>query len=133
MKMTLTQSIVDSGLSCPEGKRKIEIADTDGVKGMLIEVRAGSMDHTFYLRVRDSKGVTRLLRLGHTSTTSLASARQAAKEMKARMTLGHDLYGERQKKATVPLYSEFFEKTYEPFIALRKRSKKEIASTTTCV
>lgn len=124
MRMTLTQAIVDAGFTCPEGRRKIEIADSDGVKGMFIEVRAGCDDHTYYWRFRDRNRVTRVIRLGHTSTTSLSDARKAARERKARLTLGEDLHAERQAKAAIPLYSEYFEQTYEPFIALRKRSRK---------
>ena len=123
MKMTLTQAIVDSGLKCPEGRRKIEIADSSGVKNMYIEVRAGSNEYTYYLRVRDKNGITRSLKLGTTSITSLTAAREAAKRIKAQMTLGHDVYGDRQKKADIPLYSAFFENSYEKFIADRKRSK----------
>jgi len=123
MKMTLTQSIVDSGLQCPEGKRKIEIADSDGVKGLFIEVRAGCDDHTIYLRFRDRNRSTRLIRLGRTSTISLADARKEARARKARLTLGEDLQAERTARAAVPSYRDFFKDTYEPYISLRKRSQ----------
>jgi len=122
MKMTLTQSIVDSGLHCPDGKRKIEIADSDGVKSLFIEVRAGCDDQTFYYRFRDREQKTRVIRLGHTSTMSLADARREARARKARLTLGEDLQAERTARAAVPLYRDFFKDTYEPFVSLRKRS-----------
>jgi len=120
--MTLTQSIIDSGLRCPEGRRKIEIADSDGVKGLLIELRAGCDFQTFYYRFRDRERKTRVIRLGHTSTMSLADARKEARARKARLTLGEDLQAERTAKAAVPLYRDFFKNSYEPFVALRKRS-----------
>jgi len=122
VKMTLTQSIVDSGLQCPEGKRKIEIADSDGVKGLFIEARSGCDFQTFYYRFRDRERKTRLIRLGHTSTMSLADARKEARTRKARLTLGDDLQAERTARAAVPLYRDFFKNTYEPYISLRKRS-----------
>ena len=122
MRMTLTHAIVDSGLQCPEGKRKIEIADSDGVKGLFIEVRAGCDDHTLYYRFRDRERKTRLIRLGRTSTMSLADARKEARTRKARLTLGADLQTERTARAAVPVYRDFFKNSYEPFIVLRKRS-----------
>jgi integrase len=124
MKMTLTQSIVDSGLQCPEGRRKIEISDSDGVRNMFVECRAGCDDHTYYVRYRDPTGTTRLVRLGRTSQISLADARREAKKKKAEITLGADPAAERAAKRAVPLYSDFFERTYMPYVTLRKRSFK---------
>lgn len=124
MRMTLTQAIVDSGLRCPEGRRKIEVSDSDGVKNMFVECRQGCEDHTFYVRYRDPTGTTRLVRLGRTSQISLADARREAKKKKAEITLGADPRAEAKAKKAVPLYSDYFEQTYMPFVSLRKLSYK---------
>jgi integrase len=76
------------------------------------------------LRFRDPSGITRLSRIGRTSVISLAEARKEAKARKARLTLGEDLHEKSQAKKAIPLYSEFFEKTYLPYVTLRKRSWK---------
>ena len=124
MKMKLTQAIVDTELRCPDGRRKIEYADSDGVKGMLIECRLGSDDHTYYLRFRDYSGVTRLSKIGRTKVISLAEARKEATARKARIALGEDLYGNAKAKKAVPRYADYFLTTYIPYVTLRKRSWK---------
>jgi len=68
--------------------------------------------------------VTRLVRLGRTSQISLADARREAKKKKAEIILGADPAAERKAKKAIPLYSEFFEQRYLPFVSLRKRSYK---------
>ena len=55
MRVSLTQAVVDAELRCPDGRRKIEYSDSDGVKGLFIEVRAGTTDHTYYVRSRNLK------------------------------------------------------------------------------
>lgn len=124
MRVTLTQSVVDTELKCPENRRKIEFSDSDGVKGLFIEARAGCSDHTYYVRYRDPHGTTRLVRLGRTSQISLADARREARKKKAEIILGADPAAERKAKKAIPLYSEFFEQRYLPFVSLRKRSFK---------
>ena len=103
MRVTLTQSVVDNELRCPENRRKIEYSDSDGVKGLLIEVRTGCFDHTYYVRYRDPSGITRLVRLGRTSQMSLVDARREAKKKKAEIILGADPAAERKARRAITL------------------------------
>lgn len=122
MRLTLTQAIVDHELRCPPGRRKIEYSDSDGMKGMFVEVRAGSDDHTYYLRYRDPSGVTRLWRIGRTSVVSLVDARKAAKKKKAEITLGANPHADRVAQKKVMTLDQFWVEHYLPQAKQSKRS-----------
>ena len=61
MRVELTQQLIDKGLRCPDGRRKIEFTDAGraGVPGLFIEVRAGSPGNaTFWLRYKNAHSQT---------------------------------------------------------------------------
>src|SRR5688572_7387140 len=122
MRVSLTQAVVDTELRCPDNRRKIEYSDSDGVKGLFIEVRSGCEDHTYYVRWKDPTGKACATRLGRTSQISLADARKEARKLKAQIILGANPQADAKAKKAIPLYSEFFEKQYLPYVTLRKRS-----------
>jgi hypothetical protein len=122
MRITLTQSVIDTELRCPEGRRKIEYSDSDGVKGMFVECRSGCDDHTYYVRYRDPAGTTRLVRLGRTSQISLADARREARKKKAEITLGADPHAAKMARKQVLTLDQFWTEHYLPQARQSKRS-----------
>ena len=118
----LNQDYVSNHLSCPEGRKKIELVD-DLVKNFFIEVRAANPTvGVFRVRYRDNggKGTTRYVTVGKTTELTLAEARGKAKEIKASIALGADPRGEAKQAALT--FAAFFEDRYLPYVKLRKRS-----------
>lgn len=124
MRVELTQDMITKGLRCPEGKKKVELTDSSGagaVPGLFIEVRDGAKDHSFWLRYKVA-GATKYQRLGTTGDLTLAEARKAAKQLRAKIVLGANPRAEANAKKSVPTFSEFFEEKYLPYVKPRKRS-----------
>ncbi len=125
MRVELSQDFISKGLRCPEDRNKIEFTDSGpgGVPGLFIEVTARSSGQgTYYLRYKNSNAATRYQRLGTTGDLSLAEARKAAKQLRARIVLGADPRAEANARKAVLTYAEFFEGHYLPHVKLRKRS-----------
>lgn len=125
MRIELTQELISKGLRCPEGRSKVEWTDAgpSGVPGLLVELRATTPGRgVFWLRYKDGQSQTRYQKLGTTSDLSLAEARKAAKQLRARIVLGADPRAEAKARKAVPTYAEFFEGHYLPHVKLRKRS-----------
>jgi integrase len=114
-------TVVPDGLTCPEGKRRIEYVDKGGT-GLYCEVRATSPGQgTFYLRWKQD-GKTRHEKIGRTGEIDLDEARLRAKKLKAEITLGK--YPRKEVKPDVSTlnYSQFFEDQVLPFLKTRKIS-----------
>ena len=108
------KTVVSGGLSCPEGKRRIEYVDTGGT-GLYLEVRATSPGQgTYYLRYKDTGGKTCHAKIARTSDRDLDEARRRAKLLKAEITLGKDPGADKKASKSIPTLTEFMEQ-YIPY------------------
>jgi len=120
----LTQDLINHGLQCPDGKKRVELCDTD-LPGLYIEVRATNQGQgTFYLRYKDPSSKTCHQKIGRTVDLTLTDARKQAKTLKAEIQLGADPRGEARASKAVITVDEFFTKHYFPYVKPRKRSWK---------
>ena len=109
------KTVVPDGLSCPEGKRRIEYCDTGGT-GLYLEVRATSPGQgTYYLRYRDADGKTCHQKLGTTTEIELDEARRRAKRLRAEITLGKDPGADKKARKSIPTLTKFMEEQYIPY------------------
>lgn len=120
--LSLTAQHIASGLTCPEGKHRIEYCDRD-LPGLYVEVRATSPGQgTYYLRYKDGTGKTCHQKIGRTCDLGLADARKRARELRAEVQLGADPRAEAKAQKAVPTLSAFFRDSYMPHVKPRKRS-----------
>lgn len=123
-KIKLTQEVLATALTCPQGKRRIELCDTE-LPGFYIEVREASPgEGSYYLRYKDKTGKTCHQKIARTSTLSLVEARRHAKTLKAEIHIGADPRGEAKAKKAVITVSDFFHDHYLPYVKPHKRSWK---------
>jgi integrase len=125
MRIELTQDFISKGLRCPEDRQKIEYTDSGlgGVPGLFVEVTARSPGQgTYYLRYKNANAATRYQRLGSTSDLTLAEARKAAKQLRARITLGADPREEAKARKAVLTFDELFMKHVLPHLKIHIRS-----------
>ena len=122
MLVTLNSEFLANGLTCPPGRRKIEFNDT-GLPGLYVEVTAASEGvGSLYLRYKDAHGKTCHQKIGRTSDTTLAEARQRAKQLKAEIYLGADPRAAARAKKAVLTYGTMFREFYLPHAKVHKRS-----------
>ncbi len=122
MIVKITESYIEKNLQCPVGKNRVEIVDSTR-SGLYIEVRATSQGQgTYYLRYKDATGKTCHQKLGRTTDTTLAEARQKAKTLKAEIQLGADPRGAEKARQAVQTFAEYFENRLLPYLKQRKRS-----------
>jgi integrase len=118
------KTIVPDGLTCPEGKRRVEYVDKGGT-GLYCEVRATSPGQgTYYLRWKQG-GKTQHQKLGTTIEISLDEARLRAKKLKAEITLGKDPRSDREATKAVPTLDAFFRDHYLPYCKVHNRGWKK--------
>lgn len=118
-KILLTQRIVED-YSCPQGKKKIDLFDQK-ISGLTLEIRC-SGGRTYYLRHKNKRGVTKLLKLGIPSDLSLGQARQLAQEKRTMIALGADPSEEKAALKQVPTFAQFIDEQYLPFVKTYKAS-----------
>ncbi len=95
---------------CPTGKRRIDYFDTR-LPGLLIKA-SDSGRRSYYIRYVDTHGRTKEKRFADAGIMSLADARNKAKELLARLSLGDDPFVEKNQRRTVPTYRDFILKRY---------------------
>ena len=119
-KVKMNEEFINTGLICPEGKKRIEYV-ADDLGGFFLEVRATSPgEGTYYLRVKNDKGSMASNKLGLTTNTTLEAARNKAVNLKSSINLG---LLPPTKKATMT-YSNYMLNNYLPFARSHKRSWK---------
>ncbi|NDD13891.1 MAG: site-specific integrase, partial [Betaproteobacteria bacterium] len=118
-KLLLTPSNVDS-TQCPNNAKKIDLFDTK-TRGLLLEIRA-SGGRTYYLRYRDSRGITRQLRLANEKDVSLSQARTLADKARNRIAMGEDPGANKATLRLVPTFAQFIEDQYLPHVRSYKKS-----------
>ena len=122
--VTLTNHVIATGLTCPEGKARVELCDIE-LPGLYVLVSASAPGHgTYFLRYKDHSKKTCHEKIGRTSEISLMDARKKAKSLKATIQLGADPRGEAKARREVITFTEFFELHYLPYVTPRKRSWK---------
>lgn len=120
-KIRLTPQFIKSAV-CEQGTRKTLFFDAD-CKWLVLEVRATGTA-TYYLRYQDSRGKTRLLRIGDERDLSLVQARQMADKQRAKIAMGEDPAADKAVLRQVPTVYDFIHDSYLPFVQGYKRSWK---------
>ena len=116
------KKVVPDKLVCPAGKRRIEFVDI-GRTGLYVEVTSSRPGYgVFRIRYSDKSDICRHMALGNTETTTLDVARDKAKRLKAKISLGADPRAEENAKKAVPTFSQFMEEQYFPHARTRKRT-----------
>ena len=118
-KKLLTQAIVSS-TTCPSNVKKLDLFDTK-TRGLLLEIRT-SGGRTYYLRYRDSRGITRQLRLANEKDVSLSQVRTLADKARNRIAMGEDPIEQRRVARAIPTFSQFIDEMYLPHVKTYKRS-----------
>jgi len=107
----------------PEGVAKVRVFDTH-LPGFIAERRRTGT--TFYMRYTDQRGRTREVKLGRLGDVTVDQARQQAEHLRAQVSLGADPLAERAKKKAVPLFADFANDRYLPYVRERLRSAGNI-------
>ena len=122
----LTQDLIDNDqLTCPADKRRIEYCDGNhklAVPGLYLEARQSGQ--TFYLRYKNANGKSSHAKIGRITDIDLATARDKAKELRARIALGADPSVEKKAANAALTFADFFSDHYLPFAKQRKRTWK---------
>ncbi|OOZ16958.1 hypothetical protein BOW28_08145 [Solemya velum gill symbiont] len=118
MKIDLTQDMIDQGLTCPVGKRKIEYCDAKEVPGLYVLVTSSaSANSSYYLRWKQH-GKTKHTRIARVTDITLAEARSRALTLRREIATGNLTEEREQKRKQQMTYSDLFEEyvTYKrPF------------------
>lgn len=108
-------------LSCPTGRKSIQIPIDPQVPGLLIEVRdTGSM--TYFLRYRDADEATRYWKIARAMDLSLGDVKKQALRIRSGIVLGNYPGNEKAEAKSCPTWDEFFRDSYTPFAQARKKS-----------
>lgn len=118
-KLALTPQIVKT-TSCPAGKKKFDLFDTE-CKGLMLETRM-SGGKTFSLRYQDERGKTHQLRLADAGDVTLSQARALADKRRNQIAMGEDPVDQKSSLKKVPTLSAFIHDQYLPFVKSYKKS-----------
>jgi integrase len=120
----LDQAFIATKLICPDSQTKIEFV-SDEISGFFIEVTQSTPGvGTYYLRIRDQHGKMFTQKLGRSTDISFTEAKNKARELRAQVTLGRDVFGERAKHKAMLTLDEFYEQYLKPFCQARQKSWK---------
>ena len=117
--INLTPQIIQSA-TCPEGKAKLDLFDQQ-CRGLMVEIRPTGRK-TFYLRYQDDRKKQRQHRIGDARDISLAKAREEAKKLRARITVGEDINAKKHRLRQIPTVAQLIHERYLPFARTYKRS-----------
>jgi integrase len=115
----LTRLVIDSAV-CPEGRRKVDLFDTQ-CKGLVIEVRSTG-GKTYYLRYSDSRGRQRQCKLADAADVNLEQARTLADKYRMKVAMGEDPVEQKRIVRNTPNLASFVDAHYLPYIKSYKRS-----------
>ena len=109
-------------LVCSDTRKSVEFVDIGGV-GLYLKVTKNSPGvGTYFLRYKNSNGVTAHEKLGRTVEVSLDEARRKALQLKAEIAAGHDPRKQAKASKAVLTFATFFTEHYLPHVKPRKRS-----------
>lgn len=117
--LTLDANVVRNTV-CPEGKKKIDIYDTE-ITGFVLEVRHTGTK-TYYLKYRNSRKQQRQYKIGDEKSLTFSKASQAAKKIRARVVVGEDPVEERVNLCKMMTMEAFVRERYLPFVKGYKKS-----------
>lgn len=117
-KLLLKPTTIDK-VTCPEGRKRIDLFDTR-TRGLMLEVRP--QGKTYYLRYQTIRGKTRQLRLANAGDVTLAQARHLAEQARNKIAMGEDPAQTRAAQRAVPTFAAFIQDQYIPYIKTYKRS-----------
>lgn len=121
---TITQADINK-LTCPPGRKSIQIPIDPQIPGLLIEVR-DTGTRTYFLRGRDADNATRYWKIARSMDMTLSDVKKQALRLRSGIVLGN--YPGTDKKAEqkeCPTWDEFFRDSYTPFALARKKSFKD--------
>ncbi|WP_089958068.1 site-specific integrase [Limnohabitans sp. 2KL-3] len=105
---------------CNPGRAKTDYYDV-AVSGFILTVSA-SGSKVFSLRYRDRYGKQRQHKIGNAKVVTFEKARQAAKQLASKVSLGDSPVDEKQALKKVPTLAEFIADTYLPHIHQTRRN-----------
>jgi integrase len=117
--MFLTQKIVDS-LVCETSCKRLTVFDRH-CKGFVLEVRPSGRK-SYFLRYKDSRGITRQPKLCDADSISLKQAKALADSCRSKLLMGEDPFGKMAVSGQVPTFARFIQDQYLPHIKAYKRS-----------
>lgn len=121
----LTQELLDSGeLQCPPSKPRIEYCDKE-LPGLYVLVSSRSDIRSFFLRWKDSNGKTCHTRIARTTEIDLKEARERAKKLKAKITLGMDPKATEKTKRTAITLDKAVQDYVWPYLRPRLRTAQK--------
>ncbi|UCE64310.1 MAG: tyrosine-type recombinase/integrase [Nitrospirota bacterium] len=125
MIANLTTEFIETKLTCPEGKSKIEIVHNDRSGLYVLVSRVSPGRGTYYLRYKNDAGKTTHRKLGRTDDISLAEAKAMVKKLRAEIALGSDPQAEVKEKRNEMTYHHYMSEFYFPYITPRRRNAKK--------
>ena len=105
---------------CNPGRAKTDYYDV-AVSGFILTVFS-SGTKVFSLRYRDRYGKQRQHKIGNATVVTFEKARQAAKQLASKVSLGDSPVDEKQALKKVPTLAEFIADTYLPHIHQTRRN-----------
>lgn len=109
-------------LVCPDTRKSIEFVDIGGI-GLYLKVTKTNPDvGTYFLRYKNSNGVTAHEKISRTTEITLVEARKKALQLKSEIAEGNDPREKAKAKKAVLTFAEFFTEHYLPHAKSRKRS-----------
>lgn len=115
----MTSSFCQAAVCIP-GRSKTDYYDV-AVSGFILTVSA-SGSKVFSLRYRDRYGKQRQHKIGNAKVVTFEKARQAAKQLASKVSLGDSPVDEKQALKKVPTLAEFIADTYLPHIHQTRRN-----------
>jgi integrase len=122
--INFTPAFMATGLTCPEGKARIEYSVADE-PGLFVECRASAKAvPTWYLRLKNAKGTNEYRRLGTVKELSLTQARKQARTLKAEHAAAPKQPAEAAPAVGSMTLATFMADHYEKHARIHKRSHK---------
>lgn len=128
-KVNFTISFVRN-VACAKDKPKSVFFD-EKCNGLMLEVRPTG-GKTYYLRYRNNRGRTRLLKLADARDINVSQARYLASKAKTKIVLGEDPNEEKKQFRTTPTFKQFIDEQYLPYVQSYKKSWKSDDSYLRC-
>ena len=118
-RIFLTQNLVDKTV-CPEDKRRVDFHDTKITGFMFTVLRSGP--RTYFLRFRGKRGKTIQRKIGNAQHLSLHNARVLTLKYLSQIAMGDNPFELKESIKKVPVFNDFINESYIPYIKTYKKS-----------